>query len=86
MQKIDSKSIPGDVLEHYRFQAIALKKKKWKIDKIAEAFGVHRCTIAHWVTKEKRFGKESLDTLKKEKPDFAFKDFNDIDAIIRVLV
>ena len=64
MQKIDSKSIPRDVLEHYRFQAIALKKKKWKIGKIAEAFGVHRCTIAHWVTKEKRFGKESLKMRK----------------------
>jgi len=31
-------------------------------------------------------GKESLETLKKEKPDFAFRDFNDIDSIIRVLI
>ncbi|VVB76187.1 Pyrophosphatase PpaX [uncultured archaeon] len=31
-------------------------------------------------------GKEDLETLKKEKPDFAFRDFNDIDSIIQVLV
>lgn len=64
MKKRTGKNIPREALEYYRFQAIILKKKKWKIDKIAEAFGVHRCTIAHWVTKEKRYGKESLRRTK----------------------
>jgi len=64
MKKRDRRNIPREALEYYRFQAIILKRKKWKIDKIAEAFGVHRCTIAHWVTKEKRYGKESLKRTK----------------------
>lgn len=64
MKKRDGRNIPREALEYYRFQAIILKRKKWKIDKIAEAFGVHRCTIAHWVTKEKRYGKESLKRTK----------------------
>ena len=64
MKKRDRRNIPIEALEYYRFQAIILKRKKWKIDKIAEAFGVHRCTIAHWVTKEKRYGKESLKRTK----------------------
>lgn len=64
MKKRDGKNIPRAALEYYRFQSIILKKKKWKIDKIAEAFGVHRCTVAHWVTKEKRYGKESLRRTK----------------------
>ena len=64
MNKSNGKNIPREALEYYRFQAIILKRKKWKIDKIAEAFGVHRCTIAHWVTKEKRYGKESLKRTK----------------------
>src|SRR3989338_2565042 len=54
------KSISREALEHCRFQAIALKKKGWKIDEIAEAFGVHRCSVSHWCTKERRYGKESL--------------------------
>ena len=64
MKKKVGKDIPREALEYYRFQAIILKGKKWKIDKIAEAFGVHRCTVAHWITKEKRYGKESLRRTK----------------------
>src|SRR3989338_6892945 len=64
MKKKVGKNIPREALEYYRFQAIILKGKKWKIDKIAEAFGVHRCTVAHWITKEKRYGKESLRRTK----------------------
>jgi len=69
MKKMDGKNIPREALEYYRFQAIILKRKKWKIDKIAEAFGVHRCTVAHWVTKEKRYGKESLKRTKAKGAD-----------------
>jgi transposase len=64
MKKRKGKNIPREALEYYRFQAIILKKKKWKLDKIAEAFGIHRCTVAHWITKERRHGKESLKRTK----------------------
>ena len=43
---MDGKNIPREALEYYRFQAIILKRKKWKIDKIAEAFGVHKRAVA----------------------------------------
>ncbi|MBI2672119.1 winged helix-turn-helix domain-containing protein, partial [Candidatus Woesearchaeota archaeon] len=64
MKKRGRTNIPREVLEHYRLQSIALKKKGWKIDEIAEAFGVHRCSVSHWHTKAKRYGKESLKMRK----------------------
>jgi transposase len=56
--------IPRDVLEQYRFRTLVLRKKGWKIDEIAEAFGVHRCSISHWCTKARRYGKKSLERRK----------------------
>lgn len=58
------RAVPRSVLEHYRFQAVALKNKGWKQDKIAEAFGVHRCSVSHWCSKARRRGMESLKMRK----------------------
>ena len=66
MKKRGRTNIPREALEHYRFQSIDLRKKGWKIDDIAEAFGVHRCSVSHWHTKAKRYGKKSLKMKKKE--------------------
>ena len=38
----DGRSISREVLEEYRFRALELKDKHWKVNKIAEAFGLHR--------------------------------------------
>jgi transposase len=64
MRKRGKGNIPREALEQYRFQAFVLRKKGWKIDKIAEAFGVHRCSVSHWCTKAKRYGKKSLNMRK----------------------
>lgn len=60
MKKRDGRSIPRDALEHYRFQAVDLRKKGWKVNKIAEAFGVERETVSRWISKAEKHGKESL--------------------------
>ena len=64
MKKRGKRDVPREALEQYRFQTLVLRKKGWKIDKIAEAFGVHRCSVSHWCTKAKRHGKKSLNMRK----------------------
>jgi transposase len=63
-KRSDGRSIPRDALEHYRFQALELKRKKWKINNIAEAFGVRREAVSRWISKAKKYGK---DILKRKK-------------------
>lgn len=63
-KEIDGRNISRDVLENYRFRAIALREKGWKINEIAESFGLHRGSVSRWVTTYKRKGK---DALKKRK-------------------
>lgn len=64
MKKGDGRSIPRDAQEHYRFQALDLKKKKWKTNKIAEAFGVHPNSVSRWFGKVDKQGKNSLKKTK----------------------
>ena len=56
----DGRSIPREVLEHYRFRALKLRKKGWNVNEIAASFGVHRGSVSRWLTKYKRSGKKSL--------------------------
>ena len=62
--KKDGRSISRDALEHYRFQAVDLRKKGWKINKIAEAFGVERESVSRWISKAGKYGKNSLKSTK----------------------
>lgn len=64
VKKVTGKSIPREALEHYRFQAIELKKKGWKLEEISEAFGVHRCSVSHWFVKARKYGLHSLKRTK----------------------
>ena len=64
MKKRSKRNVPREALEQYRFQTLVLRKKGWKIDDIAEAFGVHRCSVSHWCIKAKRYGKKSLKMRK----------------------
>ena len=69
MKKRSKRNIPREALEQYRLQTLVLRKKGWKIDEISEAFGVHRCSVSHWCTKAKRYGKKSLKMRKAKGAD-----------------
>ncbi len=56
------------VLERYRFRAIELRKKDWKVSEIAEAFGVNRRAVTRWSTNYRRGGRESLKSKKAPGP------------------
>ena len=60
----DGRSIPRETLEHYRFQAIKLREKGWKVSDIAEAFGLLRTSVSHWFMKVNRYGIKSLKRTK----------------------
>lgn len=62
----DGRTISRDVLETYRFRAIELRKKGWKVNDIAESFGLHRGSISRWLTIHKRRGAHALN--KKKAP------------------
>jgi len=60
----DGRTISRDTLEHYRFRALELRKRGWKVNDIAESFGMHRGSVSRWFTTSKRKG---TDSLKKRK-------------------
>jgi len=62
--KKDGRSISRETLENYRFQALKLRKNGWKVNKIAEAFGINRGSVSSWFTKVKRYGENSLKSTK----------------------
>jgi len=72
----DGRSIPRETLEHYRFQAIKLRKKGWKVNDIAEAFGLLRTSVSHWFMKVNRHGIESLKRRKAKgkEPKLTMED------------
>lgn len=80
IKKSDGRSIPRDALEHYRFQALELRKKGWKINKISEAFGVSREAVSRWMSKSKKFGMESLRRRKAKgaKPKLTIEEKEEI--------
>lgn len=62
--KKDGRSISRDALENYRFQALKLRKKGWKVTKIAEAFGLHVKSVSRWFVKASKHGEKSLRSTK----------------------
>lgn len=58
--KKDGRSISRGTLEHFRFRAIKLRKKGWKVNDLAESFGLNRGSVSRWFTKVKRKGKKAL--------------------------
>lgn len=63
---VDGRKISRETLETYRFRALELRKKKWKVNDIAESFGLHRSSVSRWFTQHKRGGEEALK-IKKAK-------------------
>lgn len=62
--KKDGRSISRDTLENYRFQAIKLRKKGWKVKMIAEAFDLNEKSVSRWFVKVNKFGEKSLKSTK----------------------
>ncbi len=60
----DGRSFSHEVLEHYRFRAIKLYQKGKKVNDIADFFGLHRCSVSHWISFYKRDGKKILKSKK----------------------
>lgn len=59
-KRVDGRSISRDAMEHFRFRALELRKKGWKVNDIAESFGMNRSSVSRWFTKSQRGGKEAL--------------------------
>lgn len=62
------RQLSHEVLEQYRFRALELRKKRWKVGDIAEAFGVNRRAVTRWFTIYNKDGKESLKSKKATGP------------------
>lgn len=60
----DGRTFSREVLEHYRFRALELRKDKWQAQEIAHAFGLHPGSVSRWFTKANRGGKKSLKRTK----------------------
>ena len=76
------RQLSHDVLEQYRFRAIELRKKKWKISAIAEAFGLHRRAVTRWLTQYRKGGKKALLSKKASGPSFKLTEQEMKDLLI----
>ena len=85
VKDVDGRKISRETLEAYRFRAIELRKKKWKVNEIAESFGLHRSSISRWFTQHKRGGEEALKTKKAKgaRPKLEKKEVEKIISCIR---
>ncbi len=63
-KRSDGRSISRETLENYRFQALKLRKKGWKVTKIAEAFGLHVKSVSRWFVKALKYGEKSLKSTR----------------------
>lgn len=70
MERGVGRQLPHDVLEHYRFRAVKLRKNGWKVKAIAEAFGVNRRAVTRWLAQYKSRGKKALLSKKADGPSF----------------
>lgn len=68
MERGIGRQLPHIVLEQYRFRAIALRKKNWRVQQIAEAFGVNRRAVTRWLTTYRKEGKKALKSKKATGP------------------
>jgi transposase len=74
MRKGIGRQLPHGVLEYYRFRAIELRRRGWKIKEIAEAFGLNRRAVTRWFTVYRREGKKALKSRKAPGPDLKLTD------------
>jgi transposase len=68
MQRLTGYQIPHQVLEHYRFRAIELRKEGKKVNDIAHYFGLNRVTVSYWLSNYRKGGKAALKSKKAPGP------------------
>lgn len=85
MERGSGRQVSHDVLEHYRFRAIRLRKNGWSVAQIAEAFGVNRRAVTRWLTNHRLYGKKGLKSKKAKGPNpkLSQEDKKNILAIIK---
>lgn len=76
----DGRKISRETLETYRFRALDLRKKRWRVNDIAESLGLHRGSVSRWLTKSKREGEEILKMKKApgSRPKLEHKEIKNI--------
>src|SRR3989338_919591 len=82
MERGIGRQLSHEVLEHYRFRAIKLRKKGWKIKAIAEAFGVNQRAVIRWLTNYREGGKKALLSKKASGPSFKLTEQEMKDLLI----
>jgi len=78
------RQLSHEVLEQYRFRAIELRNKKWKVGDIAEAFGVNRRAVSRWFTVYSNLGKGGLKSKKAPGPSTKLSE-KEISSILKSL-
>jgi len=78
------RQLSHEVLESYRFRTIELRKKGWRLSKIAEAFGVNIRAVIRWNTNYKKEGKKSLRSKKALGPSYKLSE-KEIKNILSIL-
>lgn len=81
---IDGRSYSHEVLEHYRYRAIELYNEGKQVNDIADFFGVHRCSVSHWITSYKRHGNKILKSRKAAGPAYKLS-FQEMENLLTVL-
>lgn len=85
MKRDDGRKNSRETLESYRFQAIKLRKKGWKVTKIAEAFGLHEKSVSRWFVKLSKYGKDGLKTKKAKgnEPKISIEEWKQIISLMK---
>lgn len=65
---MDGRHLSHEVLEQYRFRAIELRAKGWRVKDIAESFGLNPDSVSRWFVNYRRKGKKSLESRKAKGP------------------
>ncbi len=84
MVKNIGRQLSHQVLEIYRFRAIELRKKGWKLNKIAEAFGINLRSVTRWFKIYKTQGRKSLSSRKAQGPEYKLSK-DELKDIISIL-
>jgi len=66
--RYEGKQVSHEVLEHYRYRALELRKMGKRTRDIAEAFGVHPNSVSRWFVTADKDGKKALRSKKAEGP------------------
>lgn len=60
-QRIDGRGVSREALEAYRFRAIQLRQSgKYRVNQLAEIFGLHYNSVSRWFVKHRRGGDEAI--------------------------